>query len=120
VSAAPAGDREFVPQLGDDLPPGQRPMVAVIQAVPGHEAQLAAAITTLTTAVRREQGCLEFRPFQDVANPGVFYLYEIYADTDAFRAHLATGHVAHFFTELARHSTTDAKALVQLIELHTA
>jgi quinol monooxygenase YgiN len=119
VSAAPAGDREFVPQLGDDLPPGQRPMVAVIRAVPGHEAQLAAAITTLTTAVRREQGCLEFRPFQDVANPGVFYLYEIYADTDAFRAHLATGRGA-LFTELARRSTTDAKALVQLIELHTA
>ena len=72
----------------------------------------------LTTAVRREQGCLEFRPFQDIANPAVFYLYEIYADTGAFRAHLATDHVAHFFTELARHSTTDAKALVQLIELH--
>jgi len=120
VNAAPAGDREFMPQVGDDLPPGQRPMVAVIRAVPGHEAQLAAAIMTLTTAVRREQGCLEFRPFQDVANHGVFYLYEIYADTDAFRAHLATGHVAQFFTELARHSTTDAKALVQLIELRTA
>ena len=26
--------------------------------------------------------------------------------------------MAHFFTELARHSTTDAKALVQLVELH--
>jgi quinol monooxygenase YgiN len=92
-------------------------MVAVIRAVPGHEAQLAAAITTLTTAVRREQGCLEFRPFQNVANPGVFYLYEIYADTDAFRVHLATDHVAHFFTELAQHSTADAQALAQLIEL---
>jgi uncharacterized protein YbjT (DUF2867 family) len=33
---------------------------------------IAAAIATLTTAVRREQGCLEFRPFQDAANPGVF------------------------------------------------
>ena len=118
MNAAPTGDREFMPQVGDDLPPGERPMVAVIRAVPGHEHQLAAAIATLTTAVRREQGCLEFRPFQDVANSAVFYLYEIYADTDEFRAHLATDHVAHFFTELARHSTTDAKALVQLVELH--
>ena len=57
--------------------------------------------------------------FQAVANSAVFYLYEIYADTGAFRAHLATGHVAHFFTELARRSTTDARALVQLVELHT-
>jgi len=118
VNATPAGDREYMPQVGGDLPPGERPMVAVIRAVPGHEQHLATAIAALTTAVRREQGCLEFRPFQDVANPGVFYLYEIYADTGAFRAHLATGHVAHFFTELARHSTTDATALVQLVELH--
>jgi quinol monooxygenase YgiN len=113
VNATPAGDREYMPQVGDDLPPGERPMVAVIRAVPGHEQHLATAIAALTTAVRREPGCLEFRPFQDVANPGVFYLYEIYADTDAFRVHLATGHVAHFFTELARHSTTDGTRRVQ-------
>ena len=109
--------RGFVPEVAGDLPPGERPMVAVVRAVPGHEEQLAAAITTLTGSVRREPGCLEFRSFRDFANPGVFHLYEIYADTDAFRAHLATGHVADFFTELARHSTSDAGALVQLVEL---
>jgi quinol monooxygenase YgiN len=117
VSDAPAGDRQFMPQVGGDLPPGERPMVAVIRAVPGHEQPLAAAIATLTAAVRREPGCLEFRSFKDAANPGVFYLYEIYADTSAFRAHLTADHVAHFFTELAQHSTADAQALVQLIEL---
>ena len=120
MSTAPADGREFMPQVGDDLPPGQRPMVAVIRAVPGHEQQLAAAIATLTAAVRREPGCLEFRPFQDIAYPAVFYLYEIYADTGAFRLHLTTDHVAHFFTELAQHSTADASALVQLVELHAA
>jgi quinol monooxygenase YgiN len=70
-------DREFMPEVGDDLPPGERPMVAVVRAVPGHEDQLAAAITTLTAAVRREPGCREFRPFRDVADPGVFHRYEI-------------------------------------------
>ena len=110
-------DRDYRPVIDDGLPPGERPMVAVVRAVPGHEDRLAAAIVTLTAAVRREPGCLEFRSFTDFANPGVFYLYEIYADTDAFRAHLETAHVAHFFTELARHSTTDATALVQLAEL---
>ncbi|WP_433174857.1 putative quinol monooxygenase [Actinoallomurus sp. CA-150999] len=117
MNAAPADGREFMPQVNDDLPPGPRPMIAVIRAVPGHEEQLAAAVATLTTAVRQEPGCVEFRAFHDVGNPGVFYLYEVYADTDAFRVHLTTDHVAHFFTELARHSTADAKALVQLIEL---
>ncbi|WP_328648855.1 antibiotic biosynthesis monooxygenase [Amycolatopsis sp. NBC_00348] len=112
--------REFMPEVGADLPPGERPMVAVVRAVPGHEEQLAAAIATLTTAVRGEPGCREFRPFRNVANPGVFYLYEIYDDTEAFRVHLATGHVAHFFTELAQHSTSDAGALVQLVEVAPA
>ncbi len=122
MNAAPADDRQFMPQVGDDLPPGERPMVAILRAVPGHDEQLATATATatatLTAAVRRETGCREFRPFQDVANPAVFYLYEIYADTDAFRAHLATDHVAHFFAELARHSTADAEALIPLVELH--
>jgi quinol monooxygenase YgiN len=118
MSAAPADDREFMPDVGDDLPPGERPMVAVIQAVPGHEKQLTAAIATLTTKVRQEPGCLEFRSFQDLANHGTFYLYEIYADTEAFCAHLATEHVTHFFTELAQHSTADAQSLTQLNELN--
>jgi quinol monooxygenase YgiN len=117
VSDTPADDRQFMPQVGGDLPSGERPMVAVIRAVPGHEQPLAAAIATLTAAVRREPGCLEFRSFKAAANPGVFYLYEIYADISAFRAHLTTDHVAHFFTQLAQHSTADAQALVQLIEL---
>ncbi|MGW6276902.1 putative quinol monooxygenase [Kribbella sp. NPDC055071] len=112
-----ADDRRFMPELGDDLPPGERPMVAIVRAVPGHEEQLATAIAQLAVAVRREPGCVEFRSFQDVAHAGVFYLYEIYTDTEAFRRHLATGHVAHFFTELAQHSATDAKALTQLVEL---
>jgi quinol monooxygenase YgiN len=47
----------------------------------------------------------------------VFYLYEIYADIDAFRTHLATRHVAQFFAEAAQHTTSDARALVQLVEL---
>ncbi|MEA5366330.1 putative quinol monooxygenase [Amycolatopsis sp., V23-08] len=110
-------DREFMPAVPGDLPPGERPMVAVVRAVPGHEDQLAAAITTLSAAVRREPGCREFRPFRDAADPGTFHLYEVYADTDAFRAHLATDHVARFFTELAQHSTSDAGALVQLVDL---
>ncbi|GAB2807186.1 antibiotic biosynthesis monooxygenase [Actinoallomurus bryophytorum] len=117
MSTAPAGGREFMPRIGAGLPPGERPMIAAIRSIPGHEGRLAAAVATLTAAVRREPGCLEFRAFQDVADPGVLYLYEIYADTDAFRVHLTTDHVARFFTELARHSRTDAKALVQLVEL---
>lgn len=109
--------REFMPEVSDALPPGPRPMVAVIRSVPGHEDRLAAAIRVLTEAVRGEPGCREFRSFRAFSDPGVFYLYEIYDDTDAFRAHLTTAHVAQFFTELEQHAATDVRALAQLIEL---
>lgn len=81
--SAPRADREFMPTVADDLPAGERPMVAVVRAVPGREPQLAAAVTTLTAAMPVEPGCLEFRPFRDATDSGVFYLYEIYADIDA-------------------------------------
>lgn len=109
--------RNFMPEVSDDLPAGQRPMIAVVRAIPGHEDPLAAAVATLAAAVRHEPGCTEFRAFRDATDPGIFYMYEIYLDTDAFKVHLDTDHVAHFFIELAQHSTADAKALTQLIEL---
>lgn len=115
--SASATGRELMPTVPDDLPAGERPMIAIVRALSGHETSLAAAIGALTAAVRAEPGCVEFRPHRDAGDPGVFYLYEIYADTDAFRTHLATGHVAHFLTEAAQHSTTDARGLVQLVDL---
>ena len=108
-----------MPAVPVDLPPGPRPMVAIVHAKPGHEPQLANAITILAPAVRAEPGCIEFRAFRDPANPGAFYLFEVYADTDAFRAHLGTAHVSQFLTEAAQHSTTGAAGLVHLIELTT-
>ena len=115
--SAPGADRELMPSVSDDLPPGERPMIAIVRALPDHESALAAAVGALTTAVRAEPGCVEFRPYRDATDPGAFYLYEVYADTDAFRVHLATGHVAHFLTEVAQHSTTDAQDLVQLVDV---
>ena len=113
----PAAHHQLTPTVPDGLPPGQRPMIAMIRAIPGHEPQLSTAISTLAAAVRAEPGCLEFRPFHDATDPGVFYLYEIYADIDAFRTHLDTRYVAQFFTQAAQHTTSNARALVQLVEL---
>ena len=110
-------DRQYLPFVADNLPEGVRPMIALLHAVHGHENALTDAVATLATAVRAEPGCIEFRAFRGVDNPGEFHLYEIYSDVDAFRLHLTTPHVAHFFTELAQHSTADASALTQLVEV---
>ena len=92
-------------------------MIAALDARPGLAGQLREKIAELAAHVRREPGCLTFTAYEARDAPGRFYLYEIYADTSAFRAHLTTDHVAHFFTELAQLSTADAQSLVQLIEL---
>lgn len=110
---------ELMPTLPAALPAGERPMIAIVRSLPGHEPQLAAAISALASAVRSEPGCMEFRPYHDATDPGVFYLYEVYADTDAFQTHLTTPHVAHFLTEVAQHSTTDAHGLIQLVDVPT-
>jgi quinol monooxygenase YgiN len=115
--SAPAAGHELMPTVPEDLPPGERPVLAVLRVLPGHETQFVAAVTTLTAAVRAEAGCLEFRSFRDAADPGVFYLYEIYTDTDAFRTHLTLPHVAQFLTQVAQHAVTESRKLLQLIEL---
>lgn len=54
------------------------------------------AITVNAAAsLRDEPGCLIFDVHQDVAEPTRFYLYEVYADEDAFRvAHRGAPHYA--------------------------
>lgn len=111
------GERTFMPEVDEDLPAGPRPMVAVIDARPGHADALRAAVVTLATAVRQEPGCRTFVPYEEVAVPGRFHLHEVYADVGAFQDHLRTEHVRRFFDALAAHSTASAQNLVQLTEL---
>ena len=107
----------YTPTIGDDLPPGPRPMIAIIDALPGHDSELRSSVIELTNAVRSEPGCLTFVAYEAVDAPGRFYLYEIYRSTQSFRDHLDTDHVLRFFDMLAQHSSADASALSQLLEL---
>lgn len=111
------GTAAYLPDIPDDLPAGPRPMLAAVDALPGHADELRAAITELAAAVRREPGCQVFVPYTDLGTAGRFHLYEIYQDTGAFQDHLQTAHVHRFFGALAQHSSTTAQSLVQLAEL---
>ena len=95
-----------------------RPMIAILDAKPGHSDDLRDLVTELTAQVRAEPGCLAFIPYQSHDTPERFYLYEIYRDLDAFRTHLHTDHVKHFVATAPRLCTTDTSdALVQLDEI---
>ena len=43
-------------------------------------------------SVQNEPGCLRFDVIQDSADPNRIWLYEVYVDQAAFKAHLQTPH----------------------------
>ncbi|MGV0743071.1 putative quinol monooxygenase [Mycolicibacterium sp. XJ870] len=53
--------------------------------------------TNSAASLRDEPGCLAFDIHEDIDVPGRFYLYEIYADEEAFRiAHRSAPHYAQW------------------------
>ena len=94
-----------------------RPLLAVLEAKPGCVEELRALIIELTRANRTEPGCLAFIPYEADHYPGRFYLYEIFADADAFEQHLATDHVKRFRAALSSVSPSGPGDLVQLVEV---
>ena len=47
---------------------------------------------TAFRSVSGEPGCMRFDVFQDLADENRYILYEVYADEEAFKEHLATSH----------------------------
>ena len=59
----------------------------------GEEEHVLAAIKRLAEPSRAEPGCRYYQPNRDPANPRVFFIYEEYADEEAYRPH---GESEHF------------------------
>jgi len=78
-----------------------------------HVEGFATAITDNARASREtEPGCRQFDVCRDPADPGVFFLYELYDDEAAFQAHLRTPHFAEM--ERASASWVEAKTIRKL------
>jgi quinol monooxygenase YgiN len=67
----------------------------------GKQDEFLAAARELTRATRAEPGCLSYSLLQDVEAPGCFVFTEEWADTAAFRSHVASPHLASFRTQSA-------------------
>lgn len=70
-------------------------------AEPGEEATVLDAIEKLTPLSREEPGNRFYQAYQDAAEPGVFRLFEIYDDEEAYAAHGASPHFKEFAIEQA-------------------
>ena len=65
-------------------------------------------------AVRAEPGNLLFAPATLADDPTAYWVYEEYADDDAFAAHLASAHCAAFNAAIARWVHGGASTLIDL------
>ncbi|XAH24524.1 putative quinol monooxygenase [Xylophilus sp. GW821-FHT01B05] len=67
------------------------------QIQPAHAEAFAEAIAhNARESVAQEPGCHRFDVCRDPADPGTFFLYELYDDQAAFAAHLAAPHFQAF------------------------
>jgi len=89
-------------------------LYARIHARPGHEQAVANLLATLAPAVQSEPGNLAFEPWRETDSAGTFFVYEVYADDEAFAAHLAAPHCEEFNTALAEHVTGGKSELTTL------
>ena len=67
-------------------------VIAQYRTQAGEEGRVEAALKEMRQPTRAEPGNLDYQVMRDPGQPGVFVLYERYADADAFQAHLATEH----------------------------
>jgi len=65
-------------------------------AQPGQEGIVLDAIEKLTPPSREEPGNSFYQAFQDPTEPGIFRLFEIYDDEEAYAAHGASDHFQQY------------------------
>ena len=70
-------------------------------AQPGQEGVVLDAIEKLTPLSREEAGNRFYQAYQDPSEPGIFRLFEIYEDEDAYAAHGASDHFKQYALEQA-------------------
>jgi quinol monooxygenase YgiN len=76
-------------------------LTAEFTVLPGCESRVRELVLELTDRVRDEPGNLLFMPYVLENDPLHYFVFEVYADEEAFRAHLAADYGRRFNAELA-------------------
>ena len=66
------------------------------RVTPGNEQAALDAVRALAPLSRQEPGNRFYQAYQDVDEPGVIRLFEIYDDEPAYQAHIASAHFAQY------------------------
>lgn len=71
-------------------------VVVTLEANPGRVGDLIAALEDNAKHSRTEETCLKWEWSRHVSEPNQFAIYELYTDAEAFAAHKASEHFAHW------------------------
>lgn len=70
-------------------------IVAIFEAKPGREEDLARALQNLVAPTRAEAGCLNYDLHRDLEVPGRFLFYENWETRPHWEAHMESDHLRH-------------------------
>jgi len=87
-------------------------VVAIVQAKPGSEEVVGAALERCAEGSRQEAGCHWYRLHKDVQVAGRYVVIERWRDRAALVAHEATAHFQALGGVLAQHGTGDIQILL--------
>lgn len=88
---------------------------AEFTAAAGREDDVARLVADYVQATRAEEGCLAFEPYVERDRPRRYFLYEVFADEQAFADHVSSPHGVTFNTELGAYIEEDASRLKFLV-----
>ncbi|MEU1850520.1 putative quinol monooxygenase [Streptomyces sp. NPDC019990] len=94
-------------------------LLAEFTAREGAEDEVARLIRDYAQKVREEEGNLTFDVYTKAAHPRAFWVFEVYRDEDAFKAHLNAPYGAPFNAALTPLIEEDASVLTFLDPLAT-
>jgi quinol monooxygenase YgiN len=94
-------------------------LLAEFTARQGAEDEVAALIRDYAVKVREEEGNLAFDVYTKAADPRAYWIFEVYQDENAFKAHLDAPYGAPFNAALTPLIEEDASVLTFLDPLAT-
>ncbi|MCL4782028.1 MAG: antibiotic biosynthesis monooxygenase [Bryobacterales bacterium] len=78
------------------MPTNNFVVAAHFRAKPGKEKDLESLLLSLVGSTRQEAGCLLYDLHRDETDPSQFLFYEIWANRQAWEAHMASPHLKAF------------------------
>ncbi|HEX3367682.1 putative quinol monooxygenase [Phenylobacterium sp.] len=84
-------------------------IAGVMRLPPENLASLKPHMSTMLAASRAEDGCVTYSYAEDVAEPGLIRVFEVWRDQAAIEAHFKAPHMAPWRAACAEHGVSDRK-----------